>query len=75
MRIKDVLKTLYNTTSDDKLEALQQVIKRANKKLATTSMLQRFEVRRRSEFLQLYEDGPTNADDTPTKIGTISNHH
>ena len=53
VRIKTALKTLYTTDSDDRLEALKQLIKRTNKKLATVDMVERYEVRRRGEFLEL----------------------
>jgi hypothetical protein len=53
--IKAVLRELYGTNSNDNLEALQQVIKRTNKRLATVEMVQRFEVSRRGEFLELRE--------------------
>lgn len=53
--IETVLRELYGTDSNDNLEALQQVIKRTNKKLATAEMVQRFEVSRRGEFLELRE--------------------
>jgi hypothetical protein len=51
--IKSVLQVLYRTNSNDKLEALLQVVKRTNRKLATMELQQRYEVGRRGEFLEL----------------------
>jgi hypothetical protein len=52
---KTVLKALYDTDSDDNREALEGVIKRTNKKLTTAKTPQRFEVKRKGEFLELSE--------------------
>ena len=55
VRIKAVLTAIYKSDSDDNLEALKQIIKRTNRKLTMTEMQQRYEVRRRGEFLELRE--------------------
>jgi hypothetical protein len=55
VQLKAVLKAVYPSEFDDRLEALQQLIKRTNKKLAEQNTLKRYEVKRKGEFLELRE--------------------